>query len=333
MQAAYFERTGPASEIRIGELPLVELPADHVRIRVAASALNPIDLYIRAGTVTMPLNPQQIPGSDFAGEIVEVGASVTKFRVGDRVWGTNQGMFGRQGTACEIATIHEQWVYRSPIGVSDTDMSALALTGITAHLGLFDQARLKPGETVFVSGGTGGVGSMVVQIAKAAGARVITTAGTDEKRALSRELGADEALDYASTSLDDSIKAFAPEGVDVWFETQREPAFARAFPLMSKGGRFLVMAGRTATPSFPPLGQFYTRNLSVLGFAMLAYPPEPQRKAADDIVRWAATGQLKAIVGKTFSLEEAAEAHQFLEDATLGSSGKLTGKVVLEIAR
>lgn len=333
MKAAFFERTGPASEIRVGELPLVTLPEDHVRVKVAVSALNPIDLYIRAGTVAMPLNSPQIPGSDFAGEIVEVGAKVTKFRVGDRVWGTNQGMFGRQGTACETATIHEQWLYRSPIGIADVDMAAVALTGITAHLGLFDQARLKPGETVYVSGGSGGVGSMVIQIAKAAGARVVTTAGTDEKRALCKSLGADEALDYASAGLDEAVKAFAPEGIDVWFETQREPDFARAFPLMNRGGRFLVMAGRTATPMFPPLGQFYPRNLSVLGFAMLAYGPEAQAKAAEDLIRWVATGQLKPIVGKRFGLSETAEAHQFLEDATLGGSRKLVGKVVLEIVR
>jgi len=333
MKAAFFERTCPASEIRIGELPVEPIQAGQVRVRVSASALNPIDLYIRAGTVAMPLNVPQIPGCDFAGEVTEVGPGVTQFREGDRVWGSNQGLFGRQGSACEYITTDSKWVYRSPIGLPDTDMAALALTGITAHLGLFDQSRLNPGESVYVSGGSGGVGSMVIQMAKAAGARVVTTAGSDEKRALCRSLGADEALDYASPTLDDAVKAFAPEGIDVWFETQREPDFARAFPLMNRGGRFLVMAGRTATPVFPPLGQFYPRNLSVHGFAMLAYGPESQSRAADDIVRWAATGQLKAVIGKTFDLSEAGAAHQFLEDATLGGSRRLTGKVVLEISR
>lgn len=331
MKAAFFERTGPATEIRTGEIPIGPVPPGQLRIRVAASALNPIDLYVRAGTVAMPLNSPQIPGCDFAGEVVEAGSGVTRFQPGDRVWGSNQGLFGRQGSACEFVTTEEKWVYRSPIGVSDADMAAMALTGITAHLGLFDKARLRPGETVYVSGGTGGVGSMVIQMAKAAGGLVVTTAGSDEKRAMCRKLGADLALDYASTTLDDALRAFAPEGIDVWFETQREPDFARAFPLMNRGGRFLVMAGRTATPTFPPLGQFYPRNLSVLGFAMLAYEADAQRLAADDIVRWAATGQLKALIGKTFSLTETAAAHQFLEDATLGGSHRLTGKVLLEI--
>lgn len=333
MKAAFFERTGPASEIRLGDLPEGPVLADQVRVRVTASALNPIDLYVRAGTVAMPLNSPQIPGCDFAGEVIEVGQDVRHLRVGDRVWGSNQGLFGRQGTACERVTTHQDWVYRSPVGIEDSTMAALSLTGITAHLGLFDQARLKPGETVFVSGGSGGVGSMVIQMARAAGARVVTTAGTPEKRTLCESLGADAAFDYAATDLDESIRAFAPEGIDVWFETQREPDFARVFPLMNRGGRFLVMAGRTATPVFPPLGQFYPRNLSVLGFAMLAYGPEKQRTAADDIVRWAATGQLSAIVGKRFPLSETAVAHQFLEDATLGKSGQLIGKVILEIGR
>jgi NADPH2:quinone reductase len=333
MKAAYFDQTGPASVISYGELAEGSLPDDHVRVKVAASALNPIDLYIRAGTVAMPLNSPQIPGCDFAGTVVEVGSAVTRFAPGDRVWGSNQGLFGRQGTACELATVQECWLYRSPSGVSDNSLAAMALTGVTAHLGLFAQARLKAGDSVYVSGGSGGVGSMVIQMARAAGARVATTAGSDEKLDLCRSLGAEAALNYASDDLAEGLKAFAPEGVDIWFETQREPDFPKAFPLMSRGGRFLVMAGRTATPAFPPLGQFYTRNLSVLGFAMLAYGPEDQRKAAEDMTRWAATGELKAIVGKTFGLSETAAAHQFLEDATLGSSRKLAGKVVLEIGR
>ena len=91
------------------------------------------------------------------------------------------------------------------------------------------------------------------------------------------------------------------------------------------------MAGRTAVPTFPSLGSFYTRNLSILGFAMFNFSAELQRQAADDIIRWASTRQLRAIIGKSFPLTQAAAAHQFLEDATLGGSRSLTGKVVLEV--
>lgn len=331
MKAAYFKATGPASVIEFGDLPELPLEPKGVRVRVRASALNPIDLYVRAGTVAMPLNQPQIPGCDLAGEVVEVGAEVTRFKPGDRVWGSNQGIVGRQGTACELASLHEDWLYHAPIGVSDVDMAAMALTGITAHLGLFDRGRLQPGESVYVSGGSGGVGSMVIQMAKAAGARVATTAGSDEKMRICRELGADLVVNYNSADLAQSLRDFAPQGLNLWYETQREPDFVGSFPLLAQGGRFIVMAGRTAVPVFPSLGSFYPRNLSILGFAMFQFPAEVQRKAAQDMIRWAATGQLRALVGKKFLLSETAAAHQFLEDATLGGSRKLVGKVVLEI--
>jgi NADPH:quinone reductase len=331
MKAAYFAQTGPASVIQVGTLPEAPLEPQHVRVRVRASALNPIDLYVRSGTVAMPLNQPQIPGCDLAGEVVELGPETTRFKLGDRVWGSNQGILGRQGTACELASVHEDWLYHTPVGVSDRDMAALALTGITAHLGLFDRGRLQPGETIYVSGGSGGVGSMVIQMAKAAGARVATTAGNSEKIQLCKTLGADLVLNYRSDDVQAALKSFAPEGINLWFETQREPDFVGSFPLLAIGGRFIVMAGRTATPVFPSLGSFYPRNLSILGFAMFQFSPDKQQIAANDMIRWAATGQLKAVVGKLFSLDEMAASHQFLEDATLGGSGKLTGKVVVEV--
>jgi NADPH2:quinone reductase len=331
MQAAYYHTTGPASVIQYGDLPDQPLQAGEVRVRVRASALNPIDLYIRSGTVAMPLNTPQIPGSDLAGVVMEVGPGVTRLKVGDRVWGSNQGLKGRQGTACENAVVHEDWLYLSPAGISDPQMASLALTGITAHLGLFNRGQLQAGESVYVSGGSGGVGTMVIQLAKAAGARVATTAGSPEKMALCKELGADLVMNYNSDDVLGGLKAFAPEGLNLWFETQREPDFVNALPLLALNGRFIVMAGRTAVPTFPSLGSFYTRNLSILGFAMFNFSAELQRQAADDIIRWASTRQLRAIIGKSFPLTQAAAAHQFLEDATLGGSRSLTGKVVLEV--
>jgi len=331
MKAAFFKSTGPASVIEYGDLPALPLGPGEVRVRVRAAALNPIDLYIRAGTVAMPLNTPQVPGSDLAGEVVEVGPGAARFKVGDRVWGSNQGLKGRQGTACELAAVHEDWLYPSPEGVSDEQMAALALTGITAHLGLFNRGQLKAGESVYVSGGSGGVGTMVIQMAKAAGARVATTAGSAEKIALCKELGADLVMNYNTDDVHASLKAFAPDGLNLWFETQREPDFVAAFPLLALGGRFIVMAGRTAVPVFPTLGAFYPRNLSILGFAMFNFSAADQRAAATDIAQWAAAGRLRAIIGQKFPLAQTAAAHQFLEDATLSGSRKLTGKVVLEV--
>ena len=136
----------------------------------------------------------------------------------------------------------------------------MALVGITAHLGLFQFGQLKPGETVYVPGGTGGVGSMAVQMAKAAGARVATAAGSPEKLEVCRRLGADLALNYKTDDIPSKLREFAPEGVDVWYETQREPNLEVSVPLLRKNGRMILMAGRAAKPALP-LGAFYPQEL------------------------------------------------------------------------
>src|SRR5206468_6720573 len=132
------------------------------------------------------------------------------FKVGDRVWGTDQGLMGRQGTFAEYAAVEERWLYRIPSGVSDETAAACALVGITAAIGIVRDAKLQSGETLFVNGGTGGVGSMVVQMAKALGARVITTAGSGEKLKQCLELGADAAINYRAENATARVKELAP---------------------------------------------------------------------------------------------------------------------------
>src|SRR5437879_19214 len=181
MKAAFLETTGAPEVIRYGDLPTPTPQAGEILIKVGAAALNPIDLYIRSGLVSMPLPKPFVSGCDVAGTVTALGPGVKNFKVGARVWGSNQGLLGRQGTSAEFVCASEDWFYPTPAGVSDQDAAAAALTGITAHLGLFRCARLQAGETVFVNGGTGGVGSMVVQEAKAFGAKVITTVGSPDK--------------------------------------------------------------------------------------------------------------------------------------------------------
>lgn len=329
MKAAYFEQTGGPEVIRYGELPTPVPGPGEVLVKVAAAALNPIDTYIRSGLVSMPLPRPFIPGCDLAGSVEAVGANATRFRPGDRVWGSNQGLLGRQGTLAEYAAVAEDWLYPTPSGVADEQAAAVALVGITAHLGLFRCAHLKAGEIVFVNGGTGGVGSMVVQMARAVGARVITTVGSREKADLCRQWGADLVLNYRSDDVVAAIKQFTGEqGVHVWYETQREPDFVKTVPLLSRRGRMIIMAGRQAQPIFP-VGPFYVKDCTLYGFAMFNASPEEQRQAAADINRWLADGKLHVPIGKTFRFAEAAEAHRFLEANTLHHAGTLTGKVVL----
>jgi NADPH2:quinone reductase len=330
MKAAFVQHTGPAHLIQYGDLPDPQVGPQDVLVKIGASAINPIDTYIRGGAVAMPIPLPYIPGCDLAGTVEAVGAEVKRFHVGNRVWGSNQGLFGRQGTLAQYAAVHEQWLYPTPGKQSDVDAAAGALVGITAHLGLFLNAGLKAGEIVFVNGGTGGVGSSVVQLAKAAGAKVIATVGNAEKQKHCQSLGADLVIDYHSSDLDHQIREFAKAngGVNVWFETQREPTLDRTVGLMAPRGRIILMAGRQARPEFP-VGPFYVKDLRMSGFAMFNASPAEQRECAEQINAAFESGRWHPQVGKTFPLAEAAEAHAMQERNTLEKHGSLSGKIVV----
>ncbi len=331
MKAAYIESTGPAESIRIGDLMDPEPGPGEVLVKVHDVALNPIDLYLRSGAVAMPLAFPYVVGCDLAGTVLKLGPDAQKFRVGQRVWGSNQGLLGRQGTCSELSVVNEEWLYSTPDNVPDRDAAALALVGITAHIGLVQYAQVKPGEVVYVPGGSGGVGSMVVQMARACGARVITSAGHEDRVQLCRDLGADLALNYKTDDIPAKIREFSPEGVDVWYETQREPDLEVSIPLLRKRGRLVLIAGRTARPILP-VGLFYPRNCTIFGFAMFNCTPDEQRSAGEDIAKWASEGKLRPLIGREFSLDQTAEAHAFLEASTLGGTGTLAGKVVIHIS-
>lgn len=328
MKAAFYEKTGGPEVIQYGELPKPTPKAGEVLVKVGAASLSPIDTYIRAGIVNMPLPKPFVPGCDLAGTVEALGPNASRFKVGDRVWGSNQGLLGRQGTFAEYAAVAEDFLYPTPPTVTDEQAAAVALVGITAHSGLFRCANLQPGEMVFVNGGTGGVGSMVVQMVKAVAAKVITTVGSAQKADVARQLGADLVLNYKTDDLDAKIKEFTGgNGVQVWYETQ-PPDFMRAVPLLARRGRMVVMAGRQAQPVFP-VGPFYVKDCSLFGFAMFNATPDEQRRCGDDINRWLAAKKLHVTIGKTLKFAEAAAAHRFQEENTLQKAGTLTGKIVL----
>ena len=331
MKAAYIEQTGPPDVIRYGELPTPEPGPTEVLVKVGAVSVNPIDTYIRSGAVALPLEFPHIPGCDLAGTVERCGEQVTRFQPGDRVWGSNQSLFGRRGTFAEYVAPDECWLYPTPEGMSDRQAAAGALVGITTHLGLFLHAGLKSDDIVFVNGGTGGVGSSVVQLAKAAGARVIATVGNAEKKSLCESWGADLVLDYHVADLDDQIRAFTKSdgGIDVWFETLREPTFDRTIDLLKRRGRLVLMAGRDARPEFP-VGPFYVKDLRLIGFAMFNATPDEQRECATAINEAFVRENWHPVIGETFPLSEAAAAHSLQEDNTLSKRGTLCGKIVLE---
>lgn len=329
MKAAYINEPGPPDSIIYGDLPEPEILETKVLVRVGAVALNPVDTYARGGLMDFELPKPYVVGCDLAGTVEAVGPGVTRFKPGDRVWGSNQGLLGRQGTFSEYAGVEEFWLYPTPEGVRCEDAAANSLVGITAHLGLRQRAQLKAGESVFVVGGTGGVGSTVVQMAKAIGARVACCNGSDEKCAKAQSYGADLALNYRTDKIVERAREFAPDGFNVFWETRREPDFDLSIDLLADRGRMVLMAGRGAVVPFP-IGPFYFKQCSMLGFVMFRCTPEEQRACAGDINRWLAEGKLKPNIDRVLPLSETAAAHYLQEENTLYGAGTLAGKIVLK---
>ena len=327
MKAAYIEKVGPPENIHFGDLPKPKPSGSQVLVRVKAVSVNPIDTYIRSGMYAAELPQPFIVGCDLAGVVEAIGPDVVRLKVGDRVWGSNQGLLGRQGTFAEFAAVDECWLYPLPEDVSEQHAAAIALVGITAHLGLFRDAQLKVGENVFVHGGSGGVASCVVQMARSTGARVMTTAGSDEKVQMCRSLGANVAINYRTGNLAEALGKFG--AIDVWWENLREPNLERAVGHLAKRGRIILIAGRDARPVLP-VGPFYMKDAAIRGLAMFNAPPEEQRKSAAEINRWLVKGRLRPLIGRVMKLSEAAEAHRLQEESTLKKKGGLMGKIVLE---
>lgn len=328
MRAAFIRETGTPDLIQFGEVPEPVCGDKQVKVKVGAVSVNPIDTYIRNGANYWPLPQPFILGCDFAGTVIEVGKSVRNVEVGQRVWGSNQGLLGRQGTFAETICVDREWVYPTPDNASDETMAAIALVGITAHLGLFRYAKLTCNDTIFVRGGTGGVSSMVLQMAKAIGATVVTTAGSPEKAERCRALGADHVIEYRNADVSEALSKFAPDGVDVFWETLREPDFEFAVNSLRYAGRMILMAGRDAKPAFP-VGPFYVKGLSLHGFAMFKESSDVQASAAADINRWVQTDALKSQIDRVLPLDQAAEAHRLQEANTVHKQSNLAGKLVL----
>jgi len=328
MKASFIKKTGGIDVIEYGDLPINEPAGTQVLVRVKAVSVNPIDVYIRAGLVKFNLPFPYILGCDVAGVIEKIGPQVTRFKVGDKVWGSNQGLSGRQGTFSEFALVEECWLYPKPDSVSFEEAAAISLVGITAHLGLVKHAQVRAGDIVFVNGGGGSVGTMVIQMARLLGARVIASTSGEGKIKLCADLGVEAVVDYKKEDLCKWLKAIYPDGVSIWWENNRNPDLSVAVKSLSENGRLIVLAGRDATPSIP-LGEFYVKQCVMRGFVMFKASSDEQLQCAQDINRWMASGRLKAIIDRVLPLSKTAEAHKVQEDYTIRGIGKLTGKIVV----
>jgi NADPH2:quinone reductase len=322
MKAAYIEAPGPPESIRFGDLPTPTPGPGQILVRVAAVCVDPIDVYIRSGAFKIPLPSPFIIGRDLVGRVESVGGGVTKFAPGDRVWCNNQGYDGRQGTFAEYAAVEERLLYPLPAGVDERQAVAFVHSAFTACLGL-ERARPRAGETLFVNGGAGNVGSALIQMARGRGLRVAATAGNPEGLDWCRSIGVESAANYKQDDVDAILKKFAPHGVDIYWDTSGQPDFDSAINRLASGGRVIVMAGLKARPPFP-VGPFYVKGCSMHGFAITHATDEELSTSAAAIVGWMAQGKLKVRIDRVLPLNEAQTAHRLVEE-----HAPIAGKIVL----
>lgn len=325
MKAAFIEQTGSPDKIKFGELPKPKISDNDVLVKVTYTTVDWIDTYIRSGRFKMKMNFPYILGHDFCGVVDSVGKNVKKFKSGDHVWSSNQGVDGRQGSCAEYVSINQEFLYQLPKGVNEKDAIAAVQAGLTACHGLIAKAKLMANETIFINGGSGNVGSALIQLSKAIGSKVIATAGSQEKMDWCRSLGADLAINYKMDDIEKEVLKFAPEGVNVYWDTTQEPNFEKSVPIAAKDGRLIVMSGSAARPIFP-VGPFYNKDLTLLGFSIHHAPPEALKDYSEIINRCFQEGKLKIKIAETMPLSETSKAHQKQE-----TDEKLWGKIVLTV--
>lgn len=316
MRGAYVTELGPPENIQIGALGEPKLGPLDVLVRSEALAVNFVDTLIRSGRYPTPKTFPFVIGRDVVGAVAATGQAVDGFRVGDAVWCNSLGHDGRQGSFAEYAAVPSDRLYPLPAGADPTETVALLHPAATAYLGLFREAGLRLGETLLVSGGAGAVGSTAVQFGAASGAHVIATA-REEDADWCRSAGAELVFDYRDPDLWARIKAAAPRGVDVLFETSRHFDFSHTLPLLAKGGRFVLISS-LGSPMPVPLEQLYLRDASLRGFTISGATVTDLAQAAQAINDGISRELLRVRVGTRLRLEESERAHRLMEEGTRG---------------
>lgn len=288
----------------VAELPTPKPASGEVRVRVHAASVNGFDLAVAAGA-TKDYMEHRFPlvlGKDFAGEVDALGPDVTDYTVGDRVFGVVTKPYVGDGSFGEFVTVPAAvGIAKLPNSVSFTDGAALGLAGAAAQA-IIDGADLQPGSTVLVVGATGGVGNQVVQLAKAAGARVIATAHTDEERTLVTDLGADATVDHTA-DLTSQVRAVAPDGVDVLVHLAGDTGVV---DLVREGGRFV--STMLASPDQVP-----TQTAVVVPVYA-----NPTHDVLELTAALQASGQTQVTVQHVYPLDQVPHAFDQFTQGTLG---------------
>lgn len=304
-------------------LPLPQLADDQVLIKNLAVGVNRPDCVQRKGNYPVPPDADPLPGLEVAGEIVAIGGAAGDWAVGDRVTALTHG-----GGYAEFTAVHHGHCLPWPDGFDAILAAAIPETFFTVYYNAITRAQLKEGEKILIHGGSSGIGSTAIQIAKALGAEVITTAGTQEKCAFCKALGADLAINYKSEDWVECTRDFtAGYGVDVVLDMVAGDYIQRNLELLARDGRYALIAflgGRVAETNFGPI---LGKRLTITGSTLRPQTTDEKATIAQDLYReiWPLMddGTIKPHIHATFPLEEAAKAHALME------SGAHLGKIIL----
>jgi len=322
------ESFGPEEKFLSSEIPVPKLAANQLLIKVAASSVNPIDIKIHHGLVPgiSPAFPATLHG-DVAGTVVNLGDGVADFKEGDEIFGCAGGVKGRMGATSEYMVVDREFIAKRPRSIPLNDCAALPLVSLTAWIGLFLKAQIKASDQVLVFGGTGGVGHVAAQLAKAHGSDVSVTVGSEEKAQRVKDLGFDEAILYKEESAADFKQRITQGlGFDCVFDTVGQQNLDLAFELAKTNGKVINIAARSQHDLTP----LHLKGLSLfIVFMLLPLLGQASNIQYSSILSEVAdrvdSGQLKPLIhSKRFKMADISLAYEELEQQ------RAIGKILLE---
>ncbi len=320
MKAIQVQKTGGPEVLTLVDLPVPKPKANEAVVKIAASGVNFIDVYFREGRYPSAL--PFVDGQEAAGTVTEVGSDVKSVKPGDRVAYSNA-----IGTYAEYAAVPADRLIHVPDGINDQQAAAAMLQGMTAHYLSHTTYPLKKGDTALIHAAAGGVGLLLVQMAKNIGARVIGTAGSEEKAKLARDAGADEVILYASQDFEAETKRLTDgKGVHVVYDGVGKSTFEKGLNVLRPRGYMVLFGGASGpVPPFDPIALSQKGSLFLTRPSLIHYVStrEELQQRAGDVFAMIGAGKLKLRISHVYKLEEVQQAHRDLEGR------KTTGKILL----
>lgn len=321
MRAIVVDNPGKDSSLRVADVPEPELTPDAVRLRVVAFAVNRGDLLQRLGMYPPPPGASEILGLECAGEIVEVGAQVSGWKPGDRAMALLAG-----GGYAEQAVVPTPCLMPVPDRLSLEQAAAVPEVFLTVHQNVFQRARLPEGGALLVHGGASGIGTAAIQMAREVGAKVIITAGSDEKCARCRELGASVAVNYKTASFAEAVsEATGGAGVDVVLDHIGADYLADNLASLKVGGRLAIIGLMSGAKVELNLGLLLVKRLQIMGSTLRARPLAEKGALVEDFqAHFGAaleTGRIAPVVDRVLPMAEIEQAHEVMRQS--GHFGKL----------